>query len=562
MDKDKKELLPDVPDLLYPTPEKREELNRMRIMLSDKYPCTYIDDLMTDRVASMICRRNPASVQKLFREMCTDTEVMNYRLDALEDIMHNPKLSPALHTAADRLLETEKKNSGGNGSPDSFTALGDRIEMLDSYISCMESLNTLSQELGGSIKSSAFKSFFSIIKERCECGEFIQMKRDISELKEAFSQKIRSVTVAINFNAEMRPISAGIVNFSDKPAGEKQNVFDRLFYKTSAYSETVVSGKLRSGVPNEDGYLNEADKALFEALEKLTSSYMRRLESALRAYDRLSFQKISMLSDQLDIFDGMTAIAASCEARGIKMCRPEFSDTPRTARLTDLFDPCFYFKAAAADSEAKGDDLVVTNSLEMDDSGRFFILTGANNGGKTTFLRGAGLCFLMAQTGFYVPAAACVISPCDFIFTHFPKEEETGINASRFTTEIKDLKIISDLVSENSLLLMNESIQSTTPKECAEIAGEITRIFCIIGVRGIYATHITELALMCDDITADPDCRSVPVSIVATVDEESGKRLYKIKRGQPLKQSYAMDIFNSFGINSENIRKRVHNNQL
>lgn len=559
---DKKELLPDVPDLLYPTPEKREELNRRRIMLSDKYPCTYIDELMTDRVASMICRRNPASVQKLFREMCTDTEVMNYRLDALEDIMHNPKLSPALHTAADRLLETEKKNSGGNGSPDSFTALGDRIEMLDSYISCMESLNTLSQELGGSIKSAAFKSFFTIIKERCECGEFIQMKRDISELKEAFSQKIRSVTVAINFNAEMRPISAGIVNFSDKPAGEKQNVFDRLFYKTSAYSDTVVSGKLRSGVPNEDGYLNEADKALFEALEKLTSSYMRRLESALRAYDRLSFQKISMLSDQLDIFDGMTAIASSCESRGIKMCRPQFSDTPRTARLTDLFDPCFYFKAAAADSEAKGDDLVVTNSLEMDDSGRFFILTGANNGGKTTFLRGAGLCFLMAQTGFYVPAAACVISPCDFIFTHFPKEEETGINASRFTTEIKDLKIISDLVSENSLLLMNESIQSTTPKECAEIAGEITRIFCIIGVRGIYATHITELALMCDDITADPDCRSVPVSIVATVDEESGKRLYKIKRGQPLKQSYAMDIFNSFGINSEKIRKRVHNDQL
>lgn len=559
---DKKELLPDVPDLLYPTPEKREELNRRRIMLSDKYPCTYIDDLMTDRVASMICRRNPASVQKLFREMCTDTEVMNYRLDTLEDIMHNPKLSPALHNAADRLLETEKKNSGGNGSPDSFTALGDRIEMLDSYISCMESLNTLSAELGSGIRSSAFRSFFEIINERCECDEFIRMKRDISELKEAFSQKIRSVTVAINFNTEMRPVSAGIVNFSDKPAGEKQNVFDRLFYKTTAYSDTVVSGKLRSGVPNEDGYLNEADKALFEALEKLTSSYMRRLESALRAYERLSFSKISMLSDQLDILDGMAAIASSCEARGIKMCRPEFSDTPRTARLTDLFDPCFYFKAAAADSEAKGDDLVVTNSLEMDDNGRFFILTGANNGGKTTFLRGAGLCFLMAQTGFYVPAAACVISPCDFIFTHFPKEEETGINASRFTTEIKDLKTISDLVTENSLLLMNESIQSTTPKECADIAGEITRIFCIIGVRGIYATHITELAYMCDDISADPDCRSTPVSIVATVDEQSGKRLYKIKRGEPLKQSYAKDIFESFGINAENIRKRVHNNQL
>ncbi|MDY3791704.1 MAG: hypothetical protein SOZ56_04400 [Oscillospiraceae bacterium] len=555
---DKTAPLPDIPDLLYPTAEKRETLNRRRIELADKFPCTYINDLMTDTVASMICRRNPQNVQKLFREMCTDTDVINYRLDALEDVMNNPKLSPAVHSAAEKLLETESKNSGGNGSPDSFTALGDRIEMLDSYIDCMEKLNMLSEELGGGIRSEAFKSFFEVIKGRCECEEFANMKRDISELKEAFSKKIRSVTVAINFNAEMRPVSAGIVNYSDKPAGEKPNVFDRLFYKTSAYSDTVVSGKLRSGLPNEDGYLSEADKALFEALEKLTSAYMRRLESALKAYDRLSFSRLSMLTDQLDIFDGMARIAQSCEARDIKMCRPEFTDKPRTAEITNLFDPCFYFKAAAANSEAKGDDLVVRNSLTMDDSGRFFILTGANNGGKTTFLRGAGLCFLMAQTGFYVPAEGCKLCPCDFIFTHFPKEEETGINASRFTTEIKDLKTISDLITENSLLLMNESIQSTTPKECAEIAAEITRIFCIIGVRGIYATHITDLAYRCDDIAADPDCRSIPVSIVAGVDKESGKRLYRIERGEPLKQSYAKDIFDSFGINAENIRKRVH----
>ena len=163
----------------------------------------------------------------------------------------------------------------------------------------------------------------------------------------------------------------------------------------------------------------------------------------------------------------------------------------------------------------------------------------------------------MAQTGFYVPAESCKISLCDFIFTHFPKEEETGINASRFTTEIKDIRIISDLITENSLLLMNESIQSTTPKECAEIASELVRIFCIIGVRGIFATHITELAAACESISADPDCRSVPVSIVAAVDENSGKRLYRIDRGMPMKQSYARDIFDSFGISIERVRKRA-----
>ena len=54
--------LRDVPDLLYPTAAMREELNRRRLALNEKYPCTYISDLMTETVAGMICRRNPQNV--------------------------------------------------------------------------------------------------------------------------------------------------------------------------------------------------------------------------------------------------------------------------------------------------------------------------------------------------------------------------------------------------------------------------------------------------------------------------------------------------------------------
>lgn len=553
---DKSQRSKEVPDLLYPTAAKREELNRRRLELNSKYPCTYINDLMTETVAGMICRRNPQNVMKLFREHCTDTAVMNYRLDALEDIMANPSLSPALHKAARAMLESEHKNISGMGSPDSFTALNACIEALDGYISCMEELHALYEKVRGNIGSEAFKNLFDDFEERYSSADFENMKKDISELKDAFSKKIRSVTVAINFNAEMRPIAAGIVGWSDKPAGEKPNVFDRLFYKNAAHPDTYVTGKMRTNQPNEDGYVNEADRALFESMEKITSAYLFRLESALKAYERLSFEHISMLEDRLEIYDGLVKIIEAANARGLKMSRPEFSDAPRTAEIMGLFDPCFFFKAAAADPESKGDDLVVRNDISMNGEGRFYILTGANNGGKTTFVRGAGLCFLLAQTGFYVPAEKCTLSVCDFIFTHFPKEEETGINASRFTTEIKDLKTISDLITENSLLLMNESIQSTTPKECEEIAAELVKIFCIIGVRGIFATHITELASKCEDIAADPDCRSVPVSIVADVDESSGRRLYKIRKGEPLKQSYAADIFRSFGISADEIRKK------
>lgn len=548
----------DVPDLFYPTAAKREELNRRRIDLGNKYPCTYINDLMTDTVASMINRRNPQNVMKLFHEHCNDLETINYRLDALEDVINNPTLSPTLHRIIRVLLESEHKQISSARSPDNFTALSSSIEALDSYISSMEELHKLYSDLKPTLRSEAFSGLFSDIEERFSSEDFAAMKTDVSELKEAFSKKIRSVTVAINFNSDMRPIAAGIVSISEKPAGEKPNVFDRLFYRNAAHPDTYVMGKLRTNQPNEDGYVSEADKALFDAMEKITSAYLGRLKNALKAYERLSFEHISMLEDQLEIYDGMAHIIDTANARGMKMSRPVFTDEPRKADIRNLFDPCFFFKAAAANSEAKGDELVVRNDITMDESGRFFILTGANNGGKTTFVRGTGLCFLLAHTGFYVPAESCTLSLCDFIFTHFPKEEEKGINASRFTTEIKDLKTISDLITENSVLLMNESIQSTTPKECAEIASELVKIFCLIGVRGIFATHITELAYQCSEIAADPDCASVPASIVADVDEKEGKRLYRIRRGEPLKMSYASDIFRSFGIDTETVRKRLH----
>ncbi|MGN0665998.1 MAG: DNA mismatch repair protein MutS [Huintestinicola sp.] len=547
-----------VTDLLYPSPEKRSELNSRRISINEKLPCDYMNDLMTESVAAMICRRNPQNVMRLFREMNTDSEVIKYRLDALEDMINHPKLSPVMHNIIHTLLESERKNIRGMGSPDNFQALSAVIEALDSYIGCMEELHSFWRDNSGTIRSEAFGKMFSDFEERYASQDFADMKRDISELKEAFSKRVKSITVAINFDSDMRPVSAGIVGYSDKAAGEKPSVFDRLFYRNAAHPDVYVMGKLRSKEPNQDGYVSEADHALFMEMEKITSQYIGRLTTALKSYDRLSFELISALEDQIDIYDGLAKLVDTANAKGVRMCRPVVRDDgARSAVIKGLYDPCFYAKASAANTAARGDELVVRNDAVMDEKGRFFILTGANNGGKTTYTRAVGLCFLMAQTGFYVPAESCDISVCDFIYTHFPREEETGINSSRFTTEIKQLKVISDTITSNSLLLMNESIQSTTPKECCDIASELVRIFCIIGVRGIFATHLVELAYLCDDISSDPDCRARPVSIVADVDESSGRRLYRIRTGLPLKQSYASDIFRSFGISIEDVRRKT-----
>ena len=138
------------------------------------------------------------------------------------------------------------------------------------------------------------------------------------------------------------------------------------------------------------------------------------------------------------------------------------------------------------------------------------------------------------------------ISPVDNIFVHFPKEEDIGINASRFTEECKQFRDTIGSATDYSLVLMNESLSSTTPTECLIIARELMRIFADIGVRLIYTTHIKELTDSIDVINKiEP--KSKLASLTAECDE-GGRPTYIITRRMPDKAGNAEYIFRKFGI--------------
>ena len=544
-------------DLFYPSREKKEKLKERRRALS-QLPQDYIADMEAERIAAMLSPDNPSVVMKLIGEMCTDPDVINYRLDALEDVLAMPRLSPTIHKIVRTIFDNERVNVSNLSSPDTFAALSAHISALDTFADCMEMLHSYYEEEGKNVKSEAMKSLFGYFEEIYASQDYADMKADLADLKEAFSKRIRCVTVAINFNEEMRPVSAGVVGWSNTAATEKPSVFERILYRNAKYADVNVKNLHTRYLDDNNREPNDVDKALFTELEKITSEYMGRLNRAMNDYKCISFNELRGVDEQLNFYDNAAKQVELAKAKGLKMCRPVLlPEENRAADIKGLFDLCFFRKAAAADSNKTGDSLVVVNDIEMNDNARFYLLSGANNGGKTTFTRAVGTCHILVQLGLYAPAAECRISPVDFIYTHFPKEEEVGINSSRFTTEIKELKTISDTITDRCLLLMNESIQSTTPAECMEIAAEIVRIFTIIGARGLFATHLTGLAKMTDEFNSDPDNRSKTDSLVVCVDESTGERIYRIKRGLPGESSYASVIFQKYGISADEIRRRA-----
>jgi DNA mismatch repair ATPase MutS len=199
---------------------------------------------------------------------------------------------------------------------------------------------------------------------------------------------------------------------------------------------------------------------------------------------------------------------------------------------------------------------VVTNDVQMGEEGRIGILTGPNQGGKTTYTQMVGLCQILAQTGLWVPAARARLSPVDNIYTHYPVEEQVAKGTGRFGDEAQRLSQIFARGTRHSLVLLNESLASTTPGESLYIAQDIVRILRRLGARAIFATHLHELAADVAALNASTAGDSRIISLVASrraVGDDGLPRSYKITPGPPLGRSYAQEIAAQYGISYEQL---------
>ena len=551
-------------DLLYPTESKRIELGRRRTKISEQTD-TLINDMMLETLAKLICNSNAYKMQQILTELCDDIETINYRLDIIDDLITMPELADMLQKIVRTLIDNDKGNIYKITSPTSFTTLDSAVTAFEAYIECIELMHAFNERKGSSAKSQGVKKMLDFFERCYNDKHYKSLCADISELREKIKGRIKSIVVAINLDESLKPVSAGIVEISDKEYTPKPTVLDRIIYRGAKFNDKNVMGSLKqryiyegNDKNSKDKDVNPSEKALFEELDFITKKYVELIDDALDDYKAIGFKDVYSIEYQLDYYMGIIALIKNAKAKGLAMCRPKILPmSERRAVIKGLFDPVYFSEAAIYNIHHKDKREVITNDITFDENGGFYILTGANNGGKTTFVRAVGLCQLMAQAGLYVPAAECELSLCDMIYTHFPKEEQKGIDASRFTSEIKQFKEISDVITNHSLLLMNESIQSTTPRECVDIAVSLVNIFAVLGVRGVFATHLVDIAPKALKLNADDTLNTRIESITVSVDESTGKRLYKIAKGLPGDHSYADTIFEKFGLDFEALKARA-----
>jgi DNA mismatch repair ATPase MutS len=165
------------------------------------------------------------------------------------------------------------------------------------------------------------------------------------------------------------------------------------------------------------------------------------------------------------------------------------------------------------------------------------MITGANQGGKSTFLRGLGQAQLMAQAGMFVGAESYCAAVVRDVFTHYKREEDPSLRGGKLAEELSRMSAIADTIRPRSLLLCNESFATTNGREGSQIAAEVVRAMLDCGVRVVFVTHLFDLAEI-----FRLDERGSALFLRAERGE-NGTRPFKLMEGPALPTSYGEDAY-------------------
>jgi DNA mismatch repair ATPase MutS len=165
------------------------------------------------------------------------------------------------------------------------------------------------------------------------------------------------------------------------------------------------------------------------------------------------------------------------------------------------------------------------------------MITGANQGGKSTFLRSVGIALLMMQAGMFVPATRLSASVSTGLFTHFSREEDSSMTQGKLDEELSRMSQIAEAVEPGGVVLCNESFSSTNEREGSEIARQLIRAFGESGVRTFYVTHLYDLA------SGFHEQRRDDVRFLRAERHSDGTRPFKLREAPPLPTSFAEDSY-------------------
>lgn len=482
-----------------------------------------------------------------------DAAVIQHRMDVFDDMLACPELATTLNRLVPilsdilELRRMEAEYDEGDSYLESIT----EIEL---YIASITTLHRGLSPLRDRLKSAAFRTLANRIIELAESDYYKELNQKLKELTTRV-RDIRSVTVGVNLDTQLRPVNAGVLSINAQPfrSGDVLEKILRMNFKGDEY--TCIANLVPFQKKQNDNQKTALSLAFHSAINEVYKKSLHSWKKIVQSYVLENTDFLLNLMPEIEFLVRGTELLERLRDRQIPLCRPTIlADGPGVFRAHDLYNPCVALKV---------EDEIIPNDIDFcPEEAMIYVLTGPNRGGKSVVTCAIGLSQAMLQLGLMVPAKDAIISIADGIFTHFPTGADDTIDKGRLGEECARLRDIFEEVTSKSLVLLDESLSSTGSFEASYIAAEVLAGFSRVGCRCLFSTHLHELAAEIDNINERTvrDGGSKIDTLVAGI--EKGKRSFKIVRAKPDGKSYARDIADRYGLSYENIvENMLHSNE-
>jgi DNA mismatch repair protein MutS len=488
-------------------------------------PPSFFHDLNLDQIVNAITANlDEYNLKPFFYTRLTNLAAITYRQEIMRDLESAP-LYASIKSFSSRMREMRTHLAAAQNWQYHYSK---ERWLLDAVATYCEAVLELQQNLKhGNPESSGLKNFGNFLAQYVESDRFKTLFQSAKKVKSGLSA-IRYCVLIKGGSVTVRPYDSEI-NYTIAV----EETFAK--FKQGAVKDYRVKSALFSG-------MNHVEAAILERVAKLNPEAFRALDDFCAKHENFLEKAIAAFDREIQFYIAYLEYAEKFKCSGLKFCHPKISDANKAVNSRDNFD------LALAEKLLKENSPVVCNDFCLSGNERIFVVTGPNQGGKTTFARTLGQLHYLASLGCPVPGSEAQLFLFDQIFTHFEREEDIKTLRGKMQDDLVRIHHILERATSNSIVIINEIFSSTSVKDGAELGKKIIGHLSQFDLLGVCVTFLDELASF----------NEKTVSMVAAVAPENpSQRTFKIKRRPADGLAYALAIAEKYRLTYGWLKKRI-----
>jgi len=488
----------------------------------------FFGDLNLDQIVDAITAgRDEYNLKPFFYTPLHHVEAIHYRQDVLRDLQ-DPALMGQIRSFAHEMREMRGHIARSDKAYYQYEKESWFLEAVHIYCAA---INRLTRDLAlANLRSLGFQALREYLAAYCESEDFVSLATETKKLRTELS------SIRYCLLIEGKRITVSRYEPSPDYGADVSQTFEK--FRQEAARDYGFEFRSAPDMDHVEAAILDRVALLFPDVFSSLDEYCRRhrvyLDSTLAAFDR-----------EVQFYIACLEYMEPFKRAGLSFCYPTVTDESKEVHGRGVFD------LALANRLIREKTPVVTNDFDLREPERIFVVSGPNQGGKTTFARTFGQLHYLASIGCPVPGSSARLFLFDNLFTHFEREEDIRNLSGKLEDDLLRIHQILESATPNSILIMNESFLSTTLNDALFLSKEVMERIVQLDMLCVSVTFLDELASLSE----------TTVSMVSTVNPvDPALRTFKIVRKPADGLAYAAAIAEKYHLTYHSVKERVGRN--